>query len=261
MATEETIRQITRDLLYDPHLIAPALAGRRDLFDDALRQADRMVDRANAQHAFTILSTTQRQKRFGPGGDLFETPAWDEMSKILREAGYEISYDMSGRPGELRKITRGDERSVDIQAPSPSRSGHSTPGGGRSTNTSGHGRGKNGTHMNIIKEKAKRRQKKEIDWSTRSFSKPAIRRLARRGGVKRISSLMHEEVRGIMKEWLNSLLRLVLIYTESRRAKTVNVMDVVMGLKKIGMNFYAAQEINFSRVNPEPGSARYTRSS
>jgi len=45
------------------------------------------------------------------------------------------------------------------------------------------------------------------------ITKPAIRRLARRGGVKRISGLIYEETRGVLKIFLenvrSSALRLV----------------------------------------------------
>ncbi|XXG41960.1 hypothetical protein AAC387_Pa01g2321 [Persea americana] len=37
--------------------------------------------------------------------------------------------------------------------------------------------------------------------------KPAIRRLARRGGVKRISGLIYEETRGVLKIFLENVIR------------------------------------------------------
>ena len=37
------------------------------------------------------------------------------------------------------------------------------------------------------------------------ITKPAIRRLARRGGVKRISGLIYEETRGVLKLFLESV--------------------------------------------------------
>jgi hypothetical protein len=37
------------------------------------------------------------------------------------------------------------------------------------------------------------------DPNVRGITKPAIRRLARRGGVKRISGLIYEETRGVLK--------------------------------------------------------------
>ena len=39
------------------------------------------------------------------------------------------------------------------------------------------------------------------------ITKPAIRRLARRGGVKRISGLVYEETRGVLKIFLENVIR------------------------------------------------------
>ena len=39
------------------------------------------------------------------------------------------------------------------------------------------------------------------------ITKPAIRRLARRGGVKRISGLIYEETRGVLKIFLENVSR------------------------------------------------------
>ena len=40
---------------------------------------------------------------------------------------------------------------------------------------------------------------------TLGITKPAIRRLARRGGVKRISGLIYEETRGVLKIFLENV--------------------------------------------------------
>ena len=40
------------------------------------------------------------------------------------------------------------------------------------------------------------------------ITKPAIRRLARRGGVKRISGLIYEETRGVLKIFLENVRRI-----------------------------------------------------
>ena len=40
------------------------------------------------------------------------------------------------------------------------------------------------------------------------FTKPAVRRLARRGGVKRISGFIYEETRGVLKVFLEQFLNL-----------------------------------------------------
>ena len=50
--------------------------------------------------------------------------------------------------------------------------------------------------------------------SSLGITKPAIRRLARRGGVKRISGLIYEETRGVLKIFLENVIRDSVTYTE-----------------------------------------------
>ena len=50
--------------------------------------------------------------------------------------------------------------------------------------------------------------------SITGVTKPAIRRLARRGGVKRISGLIYEETRGVLKVFLENVVRDAVTYTE-----------------------------------------------
>ena len=68
--------------------------------------------------------------------------------------------------------------------------------------------------------------------------KPAIRRLARRGGVKRISGLIYEETRGVLKVFLENVVRDAVTYTEHARRKTVTALDVVYALKRQGKTLY-----------------------
>ena len=70
------------------------------------------------------------------------------------------------------------------------------------------GRGKGGKGLG--KGGAKRHRKVLRD-NIQGITKPAIRRLARRGGVKRISGLIYEETRGTQKhqETLATTLRFV----------------------------------------------------
>jgi histone H3/H4 len=53
------------------------------------------------------------------------------------------------------------------------------------------------------------------------ITKPAIRRLARRGGVKRISGLIYEETRGVLKIFLENVIRDAVTYCEHAKRKTV----------------------------------------
>jgi histone H3/H4 len=70
------------------------------------------------------------------------------------------------------------------------------------------------------------------------ITKPAIRRLARRGGVKRISGLIYEETRGVLKVFLENVIRDSVTYTEHARRKTVTALDVVYALKRQGRTLY-----------------------
>ena len=87
------------------------------------------------------------------------------------------------------------------------------------------------------KDGAKRNQKVRRDKIQR-VTKPAIRCLARRGGVNRINALITEETRSVMKVFLENTLRDTVTYTEHARSKTVNPMDVVYDLKRRGKPLY-----------------------
>ncbi|EGT54171.1 hypothetical protein CAEBREN_00907 [Caenorhabditis brenneri] len=70
------------------------------------------------------------------------------------------------------------------------------------------------------------------------ITEPAIRRLARRGGVKRISGLIYEETRGVLKVFLENVIRDAVTYCEHAKRKTVTAMDVVYALKRQGRTLY-----------------------
>ena len=93
------------------------------------------------------------------------------------------------------------------------------------------GRGKGGKGLG--KGGAKRHRKVLRD-NIQGITKPAIRRLARRGGVKRISGLIYEETRGVLKVFLENVIRDAVTYCEHAKRKTVTAMDVVYALKDGG---------------------------
>jgi histone H3/H4 len=103
----------------------------------------------------------------------------------------------------------------------------------KQTNMSGRGKGGKG----LGKGGAKRHRKVLRD-NIQGITKPAIRRLARRGGVKRISGLIYEETRGVLKVFLENVIRDSVTYTEHARRKTVTAMDVVYALKRQGKTLY-----------------------
>ncbi|KAL0847235.1 hypothetical protein Bca101_020481 [Brassica carinata] len=89
------------------------------------------------------------------------------------------------------------------------------------------GRGKGGKGLG--KGGAKHHRKVLKD-NIQGITKPAIFRLARRGGVKRISGLICEETRGVLKIFLENVIRDAVTYTEHARRKTVTAMDVLVKL-------------------------------
>ncbi|KAF3625904.1 Histone H4 [Capsicum annuum] len=67
--------------------------------------------------------------------------------------------------------------------------------------------------------------------SNTRITKPAIRCLAHRGGVKLISGLFYEETCGVLKMILENVIRDAVTYTEDAKRKTVTGMDVVYALE------------------------------
>lgn len=113
------------------------------------------------------------------------------------------------------------------------------PGGG------GRGLGKGGVirHRKILRD------------SIQGVTKPAIRRLARRGGVKRINGLVYEETRGVLRIFLEDVIRDAVTYTEHAKRKTVTGLDVVRSLKRQGRTIYGFDDSVAPRSAP-PRKAR-----
>tara|TARA_B100000963_G_scaffold106714_3_gene92700 strand:- start:15853 stop:16266 length:414 start_codon:yes stop_codon:yes gene_type:complete len=83
------------------------------------------------------------------------------------------------------------------------------------------------------------RHRKVLRDGLAGITKPAIRRLARRGGVKRINGIIYEEIRGVLRVFLSDQIRCASTYAEHARRKTVTAMDVVYALKRNGRTLYA----------------------
>ena len=91
------------------------------------------------------------------------------------------------------------------------------------------------TYARNYKSKKKMKNKTNLKIG---ISNRAIRRLARRGGVKRISELIYEETKSILKSYLEKVLKDAIIYTEHAKRKTVTSLDVIYALKKQGKSLY-----------------------
>ncbi|PVH95672.1 histone-fold-containing protein [Periconia macrospinosa] len=69
-----------------------------------------------------------------------------------------------------------------------------------------------------------------------------IRRLARRGGIKRISATVYNDVRVILKERLKLILGNIIPLVEHSNRKTISVTDVVFTLNRLGKPIYGFQD-------------------
>jgi len=78
------------------------------------------------------------------------------------------------------------------------------------------------------------RHRKIIRDSIQGITKPAIVRICQTAGVKRISGMVYEETRGVMKVFMENLLRDVITFTEHDRRKTVQVGDLDAALQVSG---------------------------
>ena len=87
---------------------------------------------------------------------------------------------------------------------------------------------------------AGKRHRKIIRDNIQGITKPAIRRLARRGGVKRISGLIYEEARGVLKKFLEQTVRDAVTCTEQSRRMFLMLtgLDVVHTLKRQRRTIY-----------------------
>ena len=78
----------------------------------------------------------------------------------------------------------------------------------------------------------RKRHRKVLRDNIQGVTKGAIQRLAQVAGVKRISGLVYEEIRGVFKVYLENVLRNAILYTEHSRRRTVSVEDVEAALNR-----------------------------
>ena len=83
-----------------------------------------------------------------------------------------------------------------------------------------------------------KRHNKVLGDNIQRITKPAIRRLARRGGVKCMSGLVYEETRSVLNEFMEKILLNAITYTEHADRKTVNVVDVPHALERNARTLY-----------------------
>lgn len=98
----------------------------------------------------------------------------------------------------------------------------------------GRGKGKGGKGLGKLLV----RHKHVLRDSILGIKKNDIKRLARRGGVKRMNALVFEESRSVLRMFLENVIKDAVTYMEHARRKTITAMDVVYSLKRQGRTLY-----------------------
>ncbi|CAF1609643.1 unnamed protein product [Didymodactylos carnosus] len=76
-----------------------------------------------------------------------------------------------------------------------------------------------------------KRHRKVLRDNIQGITKTAVLRLARRGDVKRISGLIYEEVHGVLKTFLENVIRNAVTHTK-HASLTVTAMGVIYAFKR-----------------------------
>lgn len=152
--------------------------------------------------------------------------------QLARRMSHEFGPESYGtRAAGAGEAEESNDKQVKVTKKSSATASEETKSGGASKG----GKGKGGKGLG--KDGAKR-HKRVLRDNIHGITKPAIRRMARRGGVKRISGLIYDEIRGVLKFFLEQVVRNAVTYTEHARRKTVTAMDVVYSLKRGGHTLY-----------------------
>lgn len=88
-----------------------------------------------------------------------------------------------------------------------------------------------------------KRHKKMLRNNIEGITKGSIRRLSRRGGVKRIGSKCYDTTRDVLSEFVRNMVHDAVCYVEYRGAMTVTAQDILMALKRRGATMYGALDL------------------
>lgn len=101
--------------------------------------------------------------------------------------------------------------------------------------------------------------RKKLRDAVYGVTKADIRRLARRGGVKRISANIHEEIRRAMKAFMHKVLGESVALAELCGRKTVCASDIVFALRRQGHTLYVSEADCLLKADVDNARASITR--
>ena len=98
-------------------------------------------------------------------------------------------------------------------------------------------------HRRESGKKGKLPQRRDIDFQDpRNITQPAIRRLARRGGVKRVNALIYPEVRRLAGNWLEKVMGDLIHITEYSKRSTITTKEVIHVLRNYDIRLYTGDQ-------------------
>lgn len=83
-----------------------------------------------------------------------------------------------------------------------------------------------------------RRHKKVLRDTVQGITRNDIRRLARRGGVVRMSAGIYEHTRHYLSMFLSDTIKDAFMYCDHAKRKTISALDIVYALKRNGRKLY-----------------------
>ena len=110
-----------------------------------------------------------------------------------------------------------------------------------------------------VTDKKSVRHRKIIRDSIQGITRPALKRLMNRAGILRISGLVYEESRGVMKVTLANLMRQVIIAVEHTRMKTVKLMHVKFALEALNQKSIVAAYFDSKEIGKKVATHRKIR--
>lgn len=87
-------------------------------------------------------------------------------------------------------------------------------------------------------KKSVKRAQIKASAGNQTLTRGGIRRLARRGGIRRISDGVYSQVRDFAEYFLGIVVKDAAIFAENAKRKTITAMDIVYALKRSGRSLY-----------------------